>query len=102
MTMSERICVVQNQAQLKTSNYYDTIGVFYNWKDAMAMLETISLDMRKNIDANDHECFNADNYHLGYGNDVPDEFFKSEYGQVCFYDDEGHYDIYWIEEHIIK
>ena len=27
--MSERICVVQNQAQLKTSNYYDTIGVYH-------------------------------------------------------------------------
>lgn len=92
-----KVYLVQNQGYFPNSSYFDTIEVFDSIDKARICLETISLDTRKVIDSNNHKYFKSNNYQIEYDRSVPSDFSRADV-QICFYDNDYYYDIYWIEE----
>lgn len=91
-----KVYLVQNTALMPTSSYYDTLAVHATLKDAKAHIESLKNDLVAAIDKGCHECFKTGEYELAFDDNVLRQYDKADY-QMCFYDDSGYYDIYWIE-----
>lgn len=91
-----KVYLVQNCALMPTSSYYDTLEVYATLKDAKALIESLKNDLVAAIDRGHHECFKTGEYKLAFDEDVPRQYDKVSH-QMCFYDGDGYYDLYWIE-----
>lgn len=94
------VYIVRNECLAPTSRYNDIILVTESLNDAKVCLETSKNDTVHQIDNNNHECFTSD-YVLEFDDKVNELFSKAD-NQICFSNDEGYYDIYWIEKHELK
>lgn len=93
-----KVYLVQNRALMPTSSYFDTVSVCATLDAAKAIIESLKNDIVRAIDSGDHECFHSGSYELAFDDDVLEEFSVADM-QMCFYDEDGYHDIYWIEEH---
>lgn len=91
-----KVYLVQNSALMPTSSYYDTLAVYATLKDAKALIESLKNDLVAAIDRGHHECFKTGEYNLAFDDKVPHQYDKASY-QMCFFDNIGYYDLYWIE-----
>lgn len=96
-----KVFLVQNTALMVTSSYYDTIGVFDTIEKAEALIECMKNEIISAIENGHHDTFNVGDYSITFDDNVPLDYSKSD-KQMCFLDNDGYYDIYWIEEWIIK
>jgi hypothetical protein len=97
----EKVFLVQNTALMITSSYYETIGVFDTIEKAEALIENMKNEIISAIETGHHETFNVGDYSLTFDDNVPLDYSKAD-KQMCFLDNDGYYDIYWIEEWIVK
>lgn len=91
------VYLVQNKALMPTSSYYATMAVYSTLEAAKCYIEEMRLYLVSAIDNCQHEGFFPSEYKIAFNRDVPEEYDEADY-QMCFYDDSGYYDIYWIEE----
>ena len=68
-----------------------------SFKNAEICLETCKNDTTLQIDNGEYEIFSKD-YDISYDSDVKSTYSRSD-NQICFSNEKGDYDIYWIEEH---
>ena len=95
--MKQMVYTVMNECLTKTSSYHDIIMITGSIDNAKVCLETCKNDTVLQIDNREHEGFQG-KYTIEFDNEVHNLYSKAN-NQVCFSNEEGFYDIYWIEEH---
>lgn len=91
------VYVVMNGGLTPTSSYNEIILITENIKSAETCLETFKNDTIRQMDKGEYEGFKGE-YILEFDDNVNHLYTKSD-KQVCFSNDEGYYDICWIEKH---
>ena len=92
-----KVYIVRNECSILNSISNDIILVTESFKNAKICLETCKNDTTLQIDNGGYGIFSKD-YDISYDSDVKSTYSKSE-NQICFSNEKGDYDIYWIEEH---
>ena len=93
----KKVYIVRNECSILGSISNDIILVTESFENAETCLETCKNDTTLQIDNGEYEIFSKD-YNVEYDGDVESIYSKSE-NQICFSNEKGDYDIYWIEEH---
>ena len=93
----KKVYIVRNECLILGSISNDIILVTESFENAEICLETCKNDTTLQIDNGEYEIFSKD-YDISYDSDVKSTYSRSN-NQICFSNEKGDYDIYWIEEH---
>lgn len=91
------VYIVMNEGLTPSSSYKDIILVTESLMTAETCLEAFKNDTIRQMDNEEYDGFKG-KYTIEFDNEVNHLYTKAD-KQVCFSNDDGYYDISWIEVH---